>query len=198
MTLLRKTMGYLGLGPDEDFEDDDDMVDERPVRRGSPPDNYEAANVRPIPSRPTREGRESREGREGRDERDGRPSRERPVKPERFDQTDTETVRPRAAASASSSVRTVQSSATAKPYAVSPRSFDDAQEVGDRFREGQPVIVNLQEVNRDLSRRLIDFTAGLCYGLGGHMSKVAKDVYLLAPANVEAASVDLAPSDRRR
>jgi cell division inhibitor SepF len=192
MTLLRKTMGYLGLGPDEEFEDEDDMVDERPARRSQPAESFEGGNVRPIPSRPSRDDRDGREGREPRQ------GRERPVRPERFDQTDTETVRPRAAASASASVRTVSAPATAKPYAVSPRSFDDAQEVGDRFREGQPVIVNLQDVNRDLSRRLIDFTAGLCYGLGGHMSKVAKDVYLLAPANIEAASVDLAPSDRRR
>ncbi len=56
-----------------------------------------------------------------------------------------------------------------------------------------PVIVNLQNVERDLSRRLIDFASGLCYGLGGTMEKVANQVYLLTPSNVEISA-----EERRR
>jgi cell division inhibitor SepF len=92
-----------------------------------------------------------------------------------------------------SSVRTVPASSSAKPHTMRPRQFNQAQEVADKFKEGQPVIVNLQDVDRDLSRRLIDFASGLCYGLGGQMEKVANGVYLLTPANVEVSA-----EERRR
>ena len=72
----------------------------------------------------------------------------------------------------------------AKPHVVSPHSFNDAQQVADRFKADQPIIVNLQGVDRELSRRIIDFTSGLCYALNGNMEKVADSVYLLAPSNV--------------
>jgi cell division inhibitor SepF len=50
-----------------------------------------------------------------------------------------------------------------------------------------PVIVNLQGVERDLMRRIIDFASGLCYGLSGHMERVANHVYLLTPSDVEVS-----------
>jgi cell division inhibitor SepF len=81
------------------------------------------------------------------------------------------------------SVRTIPVS-PAKPHVVAPHSFNDAQQVADRFKADQPIIVNLQGVDRDLSRRIIDFTSGLCYALNGNMEKVAESVYLLAPSNV--------------
>jgi cell division inhibitor SepF len=67
---------------------------------------------------------------------------------------------------------------------VRPLRFDQAQEVADTFKHGQPVIMNVQEVDRDLLRRLIDFASGLCYALNGKLDKVATGVYLLTPANV--------------
>ena len=76
---------------------------------------------------------------------------------------------------------------TTKPQLIIPKSFNDAQEVADAFRDSKPVIVNIQNAERDLARRLIDFSSGLCYGLGGQMEKVAKDVYLLTPDEVEVS-----------
>jgi cell division inhibitor SepF len=70
-------------------------------------------------------------------------------------------------------------------HVVAPTGFNDAQEIGDKLKASQPVIVNLQGVNRDLSRRLIDFSSGLTYGLGGQMERVAEQVFLLTPSNVE-------------
>jgi cell division inhibitor SepF len=70
-------------------------------------------------------------------------------------------------------------------HLVAPNGFNDAQEIGDKLKANQPVIVNLQGVNRDLSRRLIDFASGLTYGLGGQMERVAEQVFLLTPSNVE-------------
>jgi cell division inhibitor SepF len=64
---------------------------------------------------------------------------------------------------------------------VKPRRFDQAQELADKFKEGQPVIMNLEGTDREVSRRLIDFASGLCYGLSGTMEKVATGVYLLKP-----------------
>jgi cell division inhibitor SepF len=82
---------------------------------------------------------------------------------------------------------------TAKPFVVSPGGFNDVQQVADRFKRDQPVIVNLQGVDRDLSRRLIDFASGLCYGLEGDMERVADQVFLLTPRGAEVSD-----DDRRR
>ena len=90
-------------------------------------------------------------------------------------------------------VRPIAVTPNAKPHVVTPTSFNQAQEVADKYRGSQPVIMNLQAADRDLSRRLIDFASGLCYGLGGQMERVANQVYLLTPTNVEVS-----PEERRR
>jgi cell division inhibitor SepF len=90
-------------------------------------------------------------------------------------------------------VRAIPNIASAKPHVISPASFNDAQEVADKYKGSQPVIINLQAVDRDLSRRIIDFASGLCYGLGGSMDKVAHQVYLLTPGGVEVSA-----EERRR
>lgn len=76
----------------------------------------------------------------------------------------------------------------AKVHVVAPGRFADAQEIGDKLKSNQPVIVNLQVVDRDLSRRMIDFCSGVTYGLGGAMDKVADQVFLLTPSNVEVSA----------
>jgi cell division inhibitor SepF len=74
-----------------------------------------------------------------------------------------------------------------KVHVVQPQGFNDAQEIGDRLKTGQPVIVNLQDVDADLSRRLIDFCSGATYVLDAKMKPVAKRVFLLTPSNVEVS-----------
>ena len=81
----------------------------------------------------------------------------------------------------------------AKVHVVAPGRFADAQEIGDRFKNGQPVIVNLQANDRELSRRMIDFCSGVTYALSGSMDKVADQVFLLTPSNVEVS-----PEEKRR
>ena len=76
----------------------------------------------------------------------------------------------------------------AKVHVVAPARFADAQEIGDRFKNGQPVIVNLQSNDRELSRRMIDFCSGITYALSGSMDKVADQVFLLTPSNVEVSA----------
>ena len=82
--------------------------------------------------------------------------------------------------------------ANVKVHLVLPRSFNDAQQIADRFKEGVPVILNLQGSDQDLSKRLIDFASGLTYALDGGMQRVADKVFLLTPRNVEVSAEERA------
>ena len=159
-TMWKRAMLYLGLGPDEEYEDDDR---EAPVGRYGTGTPAEAATgaVRPLP-------------RERQAPEAAAPSPARPVP----------TPRP------SGVVRPITPPASPKPYAVAPVSFNDAQEVADRYMASTPVIMNLEGVDRELSRRLVDFASGLCYGTRGQMEKVTTSVYLLTPTNVEVSAED--------
>jgi cell division inhibitor SepF len=81
-----------------------------------------------------------------------------------------------------------QSNASVRVHLVVPRSFNDAQTIADRFKDYTPVILNLQGVDSELSKRLIDFASGLTYALGGGMQRIADKVFLLTPANVEVSA----------
>jgi cell division inhibitor SepF len=85
-------------------------------------------------------------------------------------------------------VRPLPQMQSAKVHVVVPAKFADAQEIGDRFKSGQPVIVNLQSNDPQLSRRMIDFCSGVTYALAGSMDKVAEQVFLLTPSNVEVSA----------
>lgn len=82
----------------------------------------------------------------------------------------------------------VASGMAAKVYVAAPAEFADAQEIADRFRSGQPVIVNLGNAYRELAHRMIDFCSGVAYALGGSMDKVADKVFLMTPNNVEVSA----------
>ena len=75
---------------------------------------------------------------------------------------------------------------------VTPRNFNDAQEVADRFKRNVPVILNLQSTSTDLSKRLIDFSSGLTYAMDGGMQKIADKTFMLTPANVEVSAEEKA------
>jgi cell division inhibitor SepF len=96
----------------------------------------------------------------------------------------TAVLRPRVAA--------VPSPASVRVHLVVPRSFNDAQQIADKFKESIPVILNLQSSDQDLSKRLIDFASGLTYALDGGMQRVADKVFLLTPRNVEVSAEERA------
>jgi cell division inhibitor SepF len=75
-----------------------------------------------------------------------------------------------------------------KVHVAAPSEFADAQDIADRFRSGQPVIVNLGNAYRELAHRMIDFCSGVAYALGGTMDKVADKVFLMTPNNVEVSA----------
>ncbi|HEY9557145.1 MAG TPA: cell division protein SepF [Acidimicrobiales bacterium] len=180
-SMWRRAMLYLGLGPDDEY-DDYDVIDEpaaRPVRQAPSP-----ASSR-YPVAPRAEVEREPELTSGSVRTIGAPSA---VRAQPSGDGGDPAARPRTAV-----VRPLQPVASAKPHVVAPTSFNHAQEVADKLKVNQPVIVNLQNVDRDLSRRIIDFASGLCYGVGGQMERVANQVFLLTPSNVEVSA-----EERRR
>lgn len=189
--VFHKAMVWLGLAPDEEY--DDYRFDESsrpapggPTRQGGgwggqqgpggprgpqpPPDLDEPAGAygRGPSARPSGAVRPM-------------PSRAQAENPSRAPQREeTPTVRPMRPTSA-------------KPTVVAPTSFDAAKDVADRFKANQPVVMDLSDVDRELARRLIDFSSGMCYALGGNMERVTPGVYLLTPSGVEVSA-----EERRR
>lgn len=175
--MWRRAMDYLGLNGEETY-DDYDMSEEydRPAR-----------GPRHAPEPPMR-------GRGGyADEYDpdyGRPSsrpipRHAPEPPMRRAEESGVHVRPVGAprpggAQRSQTVR-AYGGPSAEPVTVRPREYNDAQEVADHFKEGQPVIINLEGADSVIARRIVDFASGMCYALSGTMERVANGVYLLKP-----------------
>lgn len=176
-------MLYLGLGPDEEYDDfEPEGLDEGYDELDPEPEPVAAAPRRAPRSAPARAPEAEASSvrtlppQQPKKQAAPRPQAQQPPGDRR-----------------GSVVRPVPAAPNAKPHVVSPTSFNHAQEVADKFRSNQPVIINLQGAPRDLSRRLIDFASGLCYGLGGQMEKVANQVYLLTPSNVEVSA-----EERRR
>jgi len=77
-------------------------------------------------------------------------------------------------------------------HLVIPKSFNDAQQVADRFKDDIPVVLNLQNSDTELSKRLIDFASGLTYALDGGMQRIADRVFMLTPQNVEVSAEERA------
>ena len=77
-------------------------------------------------------------------------------------------------------------------HLVIPKSFNDAQQIADRFKDSIPVVLNLQGVDQDLSKRLVDFASGLTYALDGGMQRLADKVFMLTPRNVEISAEERA------
>ena len=181
MSLWKRTMDYLGLGPDDSYDDYDEYEDLEPAPR----------QRRAAPEADARSGRgwvpESETGELVRTQ--PRPPAGRDVDPTgpRRVGGDDSGVQPRPVRQ--TGLRNL-ALATAEPHTVRPRGFEQAQEVADFFKSGQPVIMNLEAADREVSRRLIDFASGLCYALDGSMEKVTSGVYLLKPAPIRPVRSD--------
>jgi cell division inhibitor SepF len=170
-----RALVYFGIADDEDWDDDAYYEDEEPE-----PDPYARRNVRHLPARRTRRDYDD-------DWTDPEPDVQR-----------TSVLRPRLTDSRPSDQRrsrnleAVRGPATSQVHLVLPRSFNDAQQVADRYKNGVPVILNLQSADAELSKRLIDFASGLTYALEGGMQRIADKVFLLTPRDVELSAEDRA------
>ena len=85
-----------------------------------------------------------------------------------------------------------QTTDLARITTLHPRSYNEARTIGEHFREGTPVIMNLTEMVDSDAKRLVDFAAGLIFGLRGSIERVTNKVFLLSPANVEVTAEDKA------
>ncbi|CAN5819841.1 hypothetical protein BH20ACT4_BH20ACT4_08360 [soil metagenome] len=180
MSLWKKTMDYLGLGPDDAYEghDANAPADDRAprARRGPDPRRQSSpdgpsGDVRTVQSRASYSSRDAEGGRGGRAAIVGDPTVNLRSDPRGA---------PPPPPKGGRAFPTVAPSNT-EPHTVRPQRFDEAQEVADKFKDGLPVIMNLEATERDVARRLIDFASGICYALDGSMEKVATGVYLLKP-----------------
>jgi len=192
-SMWRKAMLYLGLGPDEDYDDYDVLGNgapaapsREPMRRPVATPHHEAeptGSVRTLSAAAAAEVAALQHA--AGISTNGHTTRGPATERERVREREVDRERP--AARPRPTVVRPLSVASAKPHVVAPASFTDAQEVADEFKRNVPVIVNLQGVERDLMRRIIDFSSGLCYGLSGQMERVANHVYLLTPSDVEVS-----------
>ncbi|MFT4218522.1 MAG: cell division protein SepF [Micropruina sp.] len=73
---------------------------------------------------------------------------------------------------------------------VTPRAFNEARTIGEHFRDGVPVIMNLGELENADAKRLVDFAAGLIFGLRGSIDRITSKVFLLSPPNVNVTAED--------
>jgi len=149
----RKTMKYLGLVEDEEF--DDASVDE--IDAGSEPAVVGSGRAGPAEDRGS--------ARRLRRSHSGSSVGEDPM------------------------VRTIQARpASGTIHRAEPRRFNEARELGERFNQGVPVIMNLQQTEDAIARRLVDFASGLVFAHGGKIELVANRVYLLTPNDVEVSA----------
>ena len=163
-----RTLVYFGIAEDEDWDDDMTVTGEeleRDYRR------RDRANVRRLPRRRDAEGWSD---------------------PDSASEPELSVTQARGSARRSR-LRGVDSTGSqVRVHLVLPRSFNDAQQIADRFKDNVPVILNLQSADTELSKRLIDFASGLTYALDGSMQRVADKVFLLTPRNVELSAEERA------
>jgi cell division inhibitor SepF len=90
-------------------------------------------------------------------------------------------------------VRDVEVGALNRISTIHPRTYNEAKNIGESFREGTPVIMNLTDLDDADAKRLVDFAAGLVFGLHGSIERVTSKVFLLSPAHVEVTANEVAP-----
>ena len=164
---FRKVAVYFGLAEDREYYDDDEPeIRERAPVAQSRYEEEERPNVRRLQS--------SRRRRDEIDDIFGDDS---------ASERRTTQLRP---------VPTRNGRGEVRVHLVVPKSFNDAQDVADKFKDSIPVIINLQSSDPELSKRLIDFASGLTYALDGGMQRIADKVFMLTPRNVEVSAEERA------
>ena len=172
--MWNRTLAYFGIAEEDDWDEDGLSTNEELERDYRARDRH---NVRRLPRRA-----ESNDWSESDSEAVPVRQRSRGSRLRGVESGRSESARSDAARGDSSQ----------KVHLVLPRSFNDAQQIADRFKDSVPVILNLQNADNELSKRLIDFASGLTYALDGSMQRVADKVFLLTPRNVELSAEERA------
>ena len=168
--LWNRTLVYFGIAEEDDWEDEDGFAAEESLEQSY----SERPNVRRLT-----------------------PRRRQQEFDDWTESAEADEVAPRAAGarpdrSGRPYIEAVPNPNAVRVHLILPRSFNDAQQIADKFKQGIPVILNLQSADTELSKRLIDFASGLTYALNGGMQRVADKVFLLTPRNVEVSAEERA------
>lgn len=178
--MFRRAMDYLGLGPDDAYDDYDASVAvERPLPRRRP-----EPRGRMIRQEEEYDDYEEYEDDMADPRMDPRGSRApRGVNTRAPQQRDDSSVQVRPTASGVRAQPTVRplSAQSSQPVEVRPTRYDQAKEVADLFKNGNSVLLNIGSADSEVARRLLDFTSGLIYGMQGTMEKVSPGVFLIKP-----------------
>jgi cell division inhibitor SepF len=170
--LWSKTLVYFGIAEeDDDWDDEDGYIAEESLEQSY----RERPNVRRLT--PRRRSQDFDDWTES--ESDQPTSRTPAVRPSRVRE-----MRPQ--------IEAVPNPSNVRVHLVLPRSFNDAQQIADKFKQGIPVVLNLQNTDNDLAKRLIDFASGLTYALDGGMQRIAHKVFMLTPRNVQISAEEKA------
>jgi cell division inhibitor SepF len=168
-------MDYLGLGPDDAYDDYDASVAvERPAARNT----RGGGPVRRPQSRQIVDDYEDEI--EDNDEYEIAP-RARPTTVRAQPHRDDSSVQLRPSGSSTGGTVRKLTQTTAEPVAIRPTRYDQAKDIADLLRSGQPVAMNIGAADSEIARRLIDFASGMTYGIEGKMEKIAPGVFLLTP-----------------
>jgi cell division inhibitor SepF len=163
--LWNRTLVYFGIAEEDDWDDENGYIAEESLEQSY----RERPNVRRLT--PRRRGQDFDDWTDSDDEQPApRPTSPRPPR------------------SGRPPIEAVPNPNAVRVHLVLPRSFNDAQQIADKFKQSIPVILNLQNADTELSKRLIDFSSGLTYALNGGMQRVADKVFLLTPRNVEVSA----------
>lgn len=159
-------MDYLGLGADDVYDDSDQSVRSRRPVRGRQPirDEYDEADELPDDD----------------DEYDVEPA---PVRPSRTRDDSGVSVRGPVGQPPNKTVKPLQM-ASVEPVTLKPTSFGHCKEIGERFKSGQPVIMNMIATDPEEARRIIDFASGLTFGLNGSLERISRGVFRITPNGV--------------
>jgi cell division inhibitor SepF len=180
MGMGRRAMVYLGLAEEDEGYVDDEYEADEPIRE-------------PVAARPARraEQREMRDLRE-REVRVPEVSPGRRARHETRGDLAVEPMRGSVAPRLADPVvqETPESAASYQITTLQPRSYNEARQIGEAFREHIPVIMNLTDMSDDDAKRLVDFAAGLIFGLRGTIEKVTNKVFLLSPSSVAVSAED--------
>jgi cell division inhibitor SepF len=179
--------GYDGHGYDDDFEDE---VDEAPA----PVRPRTAVAERLAEAREA--GRSSLLAETGRAERTGVRPITRPSTPSAgttsYPTRDNLALAPQVQLRERAVVADEPAERRYQITTLHPTTYNEARTIGEHFRDGVPVIMNLTEMAEADAKRLVDFAAGLAFGLRGTMERVTNRVFLLSPANVQVTAEDKA------
>ena len=177
MSMFRRAMDYLGLGPDDAYDDyDASIAADRPAARAT---RGAAASRRPQSRQIVDEYEDEME-----DEFEEAPrarTAARPTTVRAQTQRDDSSVQLRPSGSSTGGTVRKLTQTTAEPIAIRPTRYDQAKEIADLLRSGQPVAMNIGAADSEIARRLIDFASGVTYGIEGKMEKIAPGVFLLTP-----------------